>query len=196
MTYISSPGLPSAPDLLRRVTNGRGMVLSFSYASSTNRDVVDWNEDDSVLPTARWVVAKSIVEGGFGTPPTTTQYSYKQPNYRSATVHSGFKERSQFAGFSQNTKTINYANGTSQQIRKRYDYEGLQADLASIKTFRDGQLHRVVRKEWLHDLALPSLTATCTTSAATMSEAACFSNGDNVHRAEKEWREPRRKSLL
>lgn len=197
MSYVSSPGLTSAPDLLSRVTNGRGMVLSFSYTPSTNRDVVDWGGSVSTLPTPRWVVSKSIVEGGFGTPATTTQYEYKQPNYHSAEVHSDFKERSQFAGFSQNIQTTNYSNGTSQQVRKLYDYEdeGLHADLTSIRTFLDGQLHRVVRNEWLHESifgdrinqSLHVLTATCTTSTPTMGETECFSQADRVHRTEKEW---------
>jgi RHS repeat-associated protein len=195
MSYVSSPGLPPAPDLLHRVTNGRGMVLSFFYTPSTNRDVVDWGGSGSTLPTPKWVVSKSIVEGGFGTPATTTQYEYKQPNYHSAEVYSNFKERSQFAGFSQNIQTTNYSNGTSNQVRKLYDYKGLHADLASIKTYRDGQLHRVVRKEWLHESlfenrinqALPVLTATCTMSDATMGETECFSQADRVHRTEKEW---------
>ncbi|MDZ7757527.1 toxin TcdB middle/N-terminal domain-containing protein [Rhodohalobacter sp.] len=129
MTYVNSPGLPAAPDLLSRVTNGRGKVLNFFYKSSSNPEVVQWGGSGNTMPTPRWVVSKSVVEGGFETPATTTHSSTQQPNYNSMAVHSDYKERSQFAGFSQNIQTSNYSNGTSKQIRKLYDYEGLHADL-------------------------------------------------------------------
>ncbi len=195
ISYVSSPGLPPAPDLLRRVRNGRGMELSFSYTPSNDRGVVRWDGEEAALPTPTWVVSRSVLEGGFGTPPTTTNYKYEQPTYASAAKHSGFRERSQFAGFYQNVQATNYANGTSKQVSKQYNYDGLHADLASTKTWRDGQLHHVVRNEWLHErvfgdlinLSLPILTATCTTDGPTISETECFSRDESVHRTESQW---------
>lgn len=203
MSYIISPGLPQAPDLLKKVTNGRGMELTFSYAPSTDRDVVTWTgnnsasaNENSTLPHVTWVVKKLTVDGGHGTPTTATQYRYQNPNYSSAGHQTGFKERSQFAGFSSNIQRTDYANGTSKEVRKQYHYKGgLHGDLVNIKTFRDGQLHRVVRNEWLHkslfgdriNQTLPGLTATCTTTTPTMGETECFSQADRVHRTEREW---------
>ena len=197
MSYISSPGLSTAPDLLSKVTNGRGMELTFSYASSTDREVVTWVGNNSTLPRATWVVKNTAVKGGHDTPTTTNQYRYENPNYLSAGVHSGHKERSQFVGFSKHIKTTRFANGTEKQIRKHYNYTGLHGDLVNIQTFHDGQLHRAERKEWDHktlfndriQVALPILTTTCIANAQSMSEEDCFAQNDHVHRIEKTWQQ-------
>ena len=197
MSYISSPGLPKAPDMLSQVTNGRGMKLTFSYAPSSNHDVVTWTDNKSALPRVTWVVKETTITGGLKTPTITTQYQYQNPRYLSAEVYSGHKERSQFAGFAENIQTTNYANGTSKQIRKHYNYTGLHGELVNIQTFHDGQLHRAVRKEWGHktlfndniQVALPTMTTTCITNAPDMNEEGCFAQDDHVHRAEKTWQQ-------
>ncbi|WP_447971726.1 RHS repeat-associated core domain-containing protein [Nitrospira sp. M1] len=202
MSYISSPGLPKAPDLLSKVTNGRGMELTFSYAPSTDPEVVTWTgntsdlaKDNSALPHVTWVVKAMTVTGGHNTPRTTTQHRYQNPIYLSAEDLTGFKERSKFAGFSKNIQITNYENGTSKQIIKQYHYNGLHGDLINIQTFRDGQLHRVERKKWEHKtlfdgrihVALPILTTSCMTNASNMSENDCFAQNDHVHRIEQTW---------
>lgn len=204
-TYVSSPGLPSAPDLLKKVTNGRGMELAFSYAPSTDRSVVPWAEG-SVSPRVAWVVKQIKVKGGHDTPVVTTQYQYQTPKYGSAGVQSGLKERSKFVGFLKNIKTTHYANGTSKEIHKHYVYIGFHGVLVKIQAFRDGQLHRVVKKKWeqktlfdeidleANDLEanvhvlLPIKTETCTANGSNANETDCFAQNEHVHRIEKEWK--------
>lgn len=183
LTYISSPGLPPAPDRLRRVTNGRGLQVDFSYAPSTDTTVVDWAGFGSALPYVNWVVKEVTIAGGLGTPPITTGYLYHTPRYLPIET-----ERSRFAGFTQNTMTSSYADGRSQQTLKEYSY-ALNGYLIKTQVNQDGQLHQVQRQEWLHleGVALPALSTSCTASAAGMSEAQCFAQDDNISRIEKTW---------
>ena len=59
LEYFENPGLPDAPDLLTRVENGRGAFVQFSYAPSTESEVVAFRARSSLPPDA-------IVDGAAG----------------------------------------------------------------------------------------------------------------------------------
>lgn len=183
LTYVSSPGLRFAPDRLNKVTNGRGMELTFAYAPTTNRDIVNWNDSSSQLPQVSWVVSKVTVHGGANTLPMTTEYRYVTPNYRPMET-----KRSRFAGFTQNRSTMQYADGSARQVRKSFTYAYGGHPVKSA-TFLNGQLHQVERQEWVYldDAPWPVKTTTCTTIGPGMDETACFAREDHVRRAEQTW---------
>jgi RHS repeat-associated protein len=212
LTYISRPGLVNAPDLLSAVENGRGMRIEFSYAPSTDGEVVQWtgdgqpvlaSGDSALLPQVAWVVEQVKVSGGFGTPAMTTRYRYEDPRYLSPQAYTGIPERSRFAGFRETIATRAVTDGPSHTVRKEYGYLARAADGRLVPapngsplrelTYHGDDLHRAEQTAWSYEplfdgevqVALRSRSESCIADGAGVSVAGCLAM-HNV-RMEETW---------
>lgn len=205
LTYINSPGLPDAPDLLRVVENGRGLRVEFSYAPTTDPDVVQWTTltpGGPYLPSVMWVVDESTVEGGYDTPTMVTRYTYKDPRYLSPSEYTGIPERSHFAGFEETIKTV-YASEDvpARRVKRAYAYDDTGAPdgrLVQEWIYRAEagvfHLHKYKEITWQRkplffgEVSFTHRDATLTrTCEPDMTEAECMTQTENVHRLQQTW---------
>lgn len=208
LTFINRPGLPSAPDLLRSVKNGRGQEVKFTYAPTTDPDTVKWKtltKGGPYLPTVQWVVDTVTIDAGFDTPAMVTRYTYKDPRYHSPSEYTGIPERSHFAGFEETTQTSLDTDGVPlKRITRAYAYGGTGAPdgrLVSERIFRAEagafRLHSFEEIAWkrkplfsgevLFTHREHSLLRTCKPGT---SETECMTQTDHVRRIQEIW-EPR-----
>ncbi len=200
LTYRQRPGLPSAPDLLRRIDNGRGETVDFSYGLTTDTDLVSM--EGGSLPAPDFVVAKVTINGGFNTLPMITRYNYAQPARISPTAYTGIDEPERFQGFRKITvTTIGNNNVPLQKSTRVYTFgaEGSPSGRVVDERIYAAQgngfaLHSYTESTWqslpLFDgqvtVVLPDtqLTRTC---RAGIAEADCLVQNDNLLRRQFSW---------
>jgi RHS repeat-associated protein len=205
-TYVASPGLPQASDLLRAVDNGRGKRVEFRYAPTSDPAVVQWTtltQGGPHLPSVQWVVERTTVEGGFASPPVVTRYGYRDPRYLTPPAHEGLAERTTFAGFGEATSTVEREDGVAaRRVRRAFAYD-LSGSPRGVPVrewvYNDdaGVLrpHSFTRTRWLRTplfsgevsftRRLDRVTRTCLPSA---SESACMAQRENVRTERETWR--------
>lgn len=204
LSYISSPGLPDAPDLLRQIDNGRGMVVSFEYNPSSDPATVGCASGACVMPSVRWVATAVAVDPGFGQPTLRTTYGYANPETLSADVISEHPERASFAGFGSVERHFNggrkiqtdyaytalNAAGTTvaaphaEQISEAlYEVVGNQNRLRSYQTTSSAGYRLFTGVQ----VALAELTLSCQAVGNADSTSACLARSDHVLRTAWVW---------
>lgn len=205
-------GYTTAPRTLSQVDNGRGMTIHYHYRPSTDPAVVQWTQaEKTYLPSAKWVVAKVEVDGGFGTPPMVKEYTYADPAYQSATAYTTVPESSRFQGFRRTTMTtvpFQTAQGNDvarKQIMRRYAYDEsgspdgrlveewtyIGTEIPSNIQFR---LHEYQARTWTRHAIFKnnlyvSLPATHSTRICLpgASAAECMVQTANLHQVTESW---------
>jgi RHS repeat-associated protein len=204
-TYIASPGLPPAPDLLRAVENGRGKRVEFRYAPTTDPAVVQWTTltlGGPHMPSVQWVVESATVEGGFASLPLVTRYTYRNPQYL-APEHHGVPERSHFAGFGEATKTIEREGGiAARRVRREFAYddsgspEGVPVrEWVYLEEAGALRLHTFEHTRWIRTPLFSGevsfvhrLETVLRTCEPGFTEGACASQATNMMRMRETWR--------
>lgn len=198
LSYLESPGLPEAPDLLRRIESGRGAVAEFSYTTSTDQRVVT-SGDNSYLPAPLWVVRQVTTNGGFRTPKMVQRYTYAAPFQASAREHTGLPEVHRFLGF----KTVTVVDHGAHDARlsrvvRVYSFAAPEGRVAQQSTaiWVNGsfRLHGFEETEWKRhplfagqlSVVYPEFTHVRTCSSGS-SDAACRTQSTNVHRTRSVW---------
>jgi YD repeat-containing protein len=107
----------AAPRLLTTIANGRGRVVTFSYASSNDAAVVLQTHGRSAAPT--WVVKSVVVNHGFSQTQGTTTYRYEEPVFNKDP-----RERWGFRGFEKMVETSPLGGRTTSVFDYSLDYSG------------------------------------------------------------------------
>jgi hypothetical protein len=207
LTYISSPGLRAAPDLLKAFENGRGLRVEFEYAPSTDPEVVQCysnNCDDAFLPYTKWLVTATTADFGFEQPAVRTEYTYAAPAYLAGSITDGPNVRARFAGF-RGAEQLVEDSDTEQanKVRRMYGYVTANGDVTSqldektVYRLEGGtsHLHQYSRYEYtigdLFDGAvsvnLRERLIRCTTTGNNQDVADCLSQEQNILRQEWAW---------
>jgi RHS repeat-associated protein len=204
MTIHADAHASGPQHLLVAVDNGRGMVLQFAYATSTDPAVVAHDAPESHLPWATWVVRQLSVTGGFGTPTATSLYSYANPIYGPEGDPS---EPSRFLGFERVTTDQPAPVGEVAGGRRIRDYAydpalvpGVDGRGRLVREWQYGRngaapvLVKYMEHQWQRDLLFGGAVtfthevgATERTCAAGATDAACVSQTDNVLRTTETW---------
>ena len=203
LTYISSPGLSTAPDLLRSVQNGRGLRIDFSYAPSSNPAVVTRTSavpGQYVMPNVSWVVTETRVNGGFTTPVMVTRYTYADPERRDSSSYSDKPEPSPFAGFRRVERTVygddnlparrvttefSYSDDPQGREVRQWTYEAQNATFR-LDSYRETKWTREKLFAGQAYLVHPTLSLVRTCLPDT-SDTDCRAQTQNVYRSQELW---------
>ncbi len=123
LVTVHTDDVTTAPRLLRRVNNGRGLTVDFSYLPSTDPDAVTWTSSDAHLPHVVWVVRSVTTKASATAPPSQTTYHYQDPVYGAETGHQDGRPR--FLGFSAVTTDQPAPEGAALggRVVRAYDYD-------------------------------------------------------------------------
>ncbi len=189
--------------LLKSVENGRGSRIEFSYAPSTDPQVVKLQSENaaSYLPRISMVVTSTKVSGGYGTPTMITRYQYENPAFMHPNRRNN--EPHQFLGFK---KTISTTMGSENDSPKRrivkvyaYDQQGDPNGRVIDERIYRGEagefyLHEYKKTTWQQRPLFSgqvrfthrdmTLTRTCNPG---LSEEECLVQTDNVYRIKETW---------
>jgi RHS repeat-associated protein len=128
-----------APGLLKTVDNGLGATIQFTYARSTDLQVVvqnsvrpayaaNWNDWIAPsLPFPVWVIKQVVVTPGAGAAAQTTSYKYYDPVFLSDDLDAGTAANRRFRGF-QAVETMLPALSSSEQPPKTFERFTYQTD--------------------------------------------------------------------
>ncbi|MGA9523913.1 MAG: toxin TcdB middle/N-terminal domain-containing protein, partial [Myxococcaceae bacterium] len=128
MTRVHDEFSGAPPRLLNTIDSGRGRVVRFSYALSTDTTAVTQQPGaGTYLPSVNWVVTKVTVSDVGGVPDAVTQYTYADPIYGRESLL--LKDAASFLGFK--TVTVDRSGPTGGTSLGRRLVKSFAYDLAN-----------------------------------------------------------------